>query len=284
MTLPFSQEIREARARSERAQNAVIFDKHLETALTGLSIIQQQVLRGLEFQGELPGEDLLVEVPLRYPDIDIGPVPEGLSTLEAVHHRTLVFQQVRDVLAPWVAESLEVAAALHELQHQQHHELEKPEWAEVVEGLNVLARERDALAHQMAAVRERQAQVHPVTGLFEGIIPQLTIQVAATETEEDPDGIVAWRVARLAQKQLVGMANLLIQVDLVVPLPFEPMVPDTPHPRHRERLVAESIAVLKWMREVYDAFADQRRLLEEQLEARAARHTELEDAMKEQMG
>ena len=46
MTLPFSEEIRDARARSEKAQAAVMFHKRVQTAAHAVSIIQQQVSSG----------------------------------------------------------------------------------------------------------------------------------------------------------------------------------------------------------------------------------------------
>lgn len=284
MSLPYADAIRAARAESEQAQHAVMFLKRVQTAAHAVAILESQVLQGIVYQGELPGDDELEEAALYLPVFANARAHVAGSMATQLRSRADWLQRLLVALAPLAENAEAIAKHLHDLQHKQHHALEKPAWAAEVAELAELGRRRDTLAQTMARVREQLSMVDPVRGLLLAFTPQLEGEMATALTSDDEHGVDAWRAARVSQEQLVGLAHLLNRVGMVVQLPFEPMIPDQPHPRHRARLVREATAVLEWMRQLSGALGSHGDVLQARMDELVAQHTEAETALKERMG
>ena len=284
MNLPYADEIREARAQSEQAQHAVMFLKRVQTAAHAVSILESQVAQGILYQGQLPGEDELEEAALYMPQFANARRVGAGSMATQLRERAGRLERLIAALAPLVENAETIGTHLHELQHKQHHALEKPEWAAAVAELAALGSKRDALAQSMAQLREQLSMVDRVKGLLLAFVPQLQAEMTTALKSADEHGVDAWRAARVSQEQLVGLAHLLNRVGMVVQLPFEPMIPDQPHPRHRSRLCREATAVLDWMRQLSGALGTHGDALQLRMDAMVEAHTAAETALKERMG
>ncbi|MEZ4317994.1 MAG: hypothetical protein R3F61_10840 [Myxococcota bacterium] len=286
MTLPYAAEIADLRARTDAGQHATTMSQHAKAALTAVSVVEVQHARGLPVPKELPGEDLIDELMVSF---------AGLAELDRVGahakdygQRLLARRQQLEIavehLAPRVAEVESLAGELHTLRHKQHHELEKPEWAEAVAQLRELAHSRDQLALQLAPLRSQLAHVEPVRQMLLAFHPQLQAELIAAARTDDPDGVVSWRAGMMAKQMLVGLGDVVRTMGLGIGLPTEPALPDVPDPRHRRRLRTEAGEVLEWMAHLSHALSDHGDVLQERLDGLVREHDRFEQQLVELMG
>lgn len=285
MKLPYAEEIREARELAEEASEAVMKLQRARNELHAATLLEGHLAQGMKFEGDLPGTDVLHAAAAWRPELEALLDDEiGGGTALRLRVRRERLQTLIGMLEPLADEARDRAQALHDLQHAQHHELEKPEWMEVIGDLIEVGRKRDALAQALAHVTNARANLEPVRGAVLGAAPLLEQELIEAATADDPDGVVALRVASLAQQQLAGIARLMVHLKFVVPLPFEPAVPDTPHARHKQRLLGETGAVLSWLRDLSEQLVDRAALLDARQAQLDAAHTAAEDRLKEWMG
>ncbi|MCB9675007.1 MAG: hypothetical protein H6737_07815 [Alphaproteobacteria bacterium] len=284
--LPYADEIAALRARIDAGQHLMKVNQLVSTALTAVSIVEVQHGQGLPVPKMVPGEDAVDEAIASLPELaDLGVIfdraTDYKSCLDARRQQLLLASQH---LEPRLGELEELAGRMHHLQHEQHHELAKPEWAEAVERLKEIAQARDAIAKLLTPLRTQVAYVTPVQDMLLAFHPQLQEELIAAARTDDPDGRIAWRAAMIAQQQLLGLQQVAEQLGLSLGLPTEPQVPDAPHPRHRRRLRHEAGDVLQWMVELSQALGDHGRALREQLEGMESELAKYETALEELMG
>lgn len=267
MKLPFSDEIREARARSEASHAAELDRMRLEVAL--LEIDQLLEAPGLPRDLDLPGIEL---VPSDIP-LDL-PLRQRLQ-----HHRVLVRHRFAEVAA-LAATAVADAEALHDLQHQQNHELSDPIYADICAELRQFGTARDEASLARMSVEHGRASVQMLAGLVGGAVVPLTL----ARTHDDPEGVEARAAALQARTHLFQIGDAFASVELTVQMPVVPTPPDAPHPRHRERLWAEVDSVLLWLRALHEELL----IHEDRLAARVAELDEVigtnEHELKEWMG
>jgi hypothetical protein len=286
MKLPLSDEIRAARAAVDGSQAALRVKQRLTAARTAMSIVEAQHQRRLPVPQELPGEDLILELASTFRELAELPSvcrptdPMGVRLKARVQQLELASQAI----GPLVEAAEADAGLLHELQHRQHHMLERPEWAAAVAELAELGARRDEIAVRMAPLRHQLALVGPVREMLLGFHPQLQEELVLAARTEDPHGLVAWRAAVMAHNQLVGLAGVIQQLGLSILLPVEPAIPDAPHPRHRRRLRKEAGEVLEWMVTLSSALADHGEVLAGIMDAEQAALDAAETALRERMG
>lgn len=284
--LPLAEAIREARAELERCQQALMTHQVLKTERTALSILEVQTAAGAPLPDVLPGDDLVVQQAAGVPSLaDLRALEHDHATpAQRLLARRHQLDLIEAVLIPLVERNDEVAHRFHHLQHEQHHALEAPEWEEVVEQLRIVGDRRDEIATALAPVHHQIALLEPVIDMLEGFHPQLQDALVQIAFEDDPHGQNAWRTALMARQQLVGLAGVIEQLGLVLQYPFEPMLPDSPHPRHRRRLKKEAAAVLDWMVELSGKLGERSNALIRHRDTLQALHDEAETQLKEWMG
>lgn len=284
--LPFAEDVRAARAEVQACQDAQLLDQILKTAATALSILEVQLASGTPLPDDLPGEDVLERAMGLYPGLAELPalMPAGASEQVRLRARRQQLELVLGALQPALDAREEAAQRLHHLQHEQVHVLEQPEWAEVVADLRVIGDRRDRLALELAPLQNQLSMLEPVRDMLAAFHPTLQAELIDAARTEDPDGSIAWRVAIMAHQQLVGLANVIEQLGLVVRYPFEPMLPDQPHPRHRWRLRKEAGDVLAWMVDLDAQLDAQAAEIQARFDVLKAEHDAAEAELMEWMG
>jgi hypothetical protein len=284
--LPHAQDIRQARAAVEACQDAALLHQHLKTARTALSILSVQHGSGMPIPPTVPGDDVVVQAAARFETLrDLAAAyPAQADPAVRLHARMQQLDLIELHLRPLLDEREQAAALLHDLQHRQHHALEQPAWADAVAELGRLGARRDTLALEMAPLQHQIALVEPVREMLAGFHPQLREELVTAARTDDPNGVVAWRAAVMAHQHLVGLAHVIEQLGLVVQYPFEPMLPDDPHPRHRRRLRQEAGGVLEWMVRLDEALGQHGEALQQRYDLLKAEHDTVEAELREWMG
>lgn len=284
--LPHAEEVRAARARVLACQDAQLLGQHLKTGFAALSILEMQLAAGTPLYGEMAGDDAVEMAMATYPSLAELPAmfPAEASDATRLQARKQQLELIRQTIQPTLDEREEAAQTLHELQHAQIHALEEPEWAEVVAELRVIGDVRDRSALALAPLRSESSALAPVLEMIQGFHPLLQEELITASRTDDPDGVLAWRVANLARNQLIGLAHVIEQLEVVVRYPFEPMVPDRPDPKHRRRLRREAGEVLAWMGRVSEHLGARAAVLQEQIDELQARHDEAEADLMRWMG
>ncbi len=285
-SLPFADAIREARAEAESCRDAQLLAQHAKTALVALSTLETQLNDGVPLPDPLPGEEVTARAASRWPELAELPAlsPRSDSDPSRLQQRRRQLEVLLETLEPLKARAEEVAKRLHHLQHQQRDALEQPAWSDVVAQLRVWADEREHAAREMVPLQRALASLEPIRKMLAAFHPSLQAELIAASRTDDPDGALAWRVATMAREQLVSLAHTIEQAQVMVRYPFEPMVPDQPHPRHRQRLRREAGAVLAWMASLADDLDGRAAVLKDRLGALEERHRRAEAALLEWMG
>lgn len=284
--LPHAEAIREVRARVMACEEAQLLHQHLKTAYAALSILENQVALGTPLLGEMAGEDAVAKAIATYPSLaELGALfPSGASDASRLRARRQQLDLIEQTIRPRLDEREEAAHTLHELQHAQVHELEKPEWASVVAELRILGEERDQTSLAMAPLQNELSALSPILEMIRGFQPTLQAELIQATRTDDPHGALAWRVALMARQQLVGLAGVIEQLGVQVVYPFEPMLPDDPHPRHRRRLRKEAGDVLVWMADLAGQLDHRAERLEMEIDRLRERHDAAEAALMAWMG
>lgn len=285
MKLPYADEIREARAQAEEASEAVMKLQRARNELHAATLLEGHIAQGMNYEGDLPGTEVLHAAAAWRPELEAlldDDVGGGLALRVRVRKERL--QVLIQMIEPLAEQARDRAQELHDLQHQQHHELEKPEWLERIGELIELGRKRDALAQALARVINARANLEPIRGAVLGAAPLLEQEMVEAATADDPEGTVALRAASLASQQLGGIARLMVHLGFTFPLPFEPAVPDKAAARHKQRLLQETGAVLTWLRNLSEQLVERAALLDARQQQLDDAHTAAEDLLKEWMG
>lgn len=283
--LPYAEEIRDLRARAEHGRDLALFHDRVKNVHHAVTIIETEVLRGNPFQGEIPGDGELARA---------AELLEGLEHLAEPHEgdmparlaeRRRRLAVLLEILAPLRAAAMDDSRALHELQHLQSHELTEGEWDDELKELVAIGKERDEYAQQLADLEAQLARVRPLSTLLTATAPVLQAALTrAMATAPHPQGAYAHSVAEQARDSLIDFANMMNQVELAIPLTFEPMIPDEPQLRHRDRLLREAEEVLSWMRRTSAQLQKAESALEHRLDLARTEYRRTEDALKERMG
>jgi hypothetical protein len=286
MKLPYSEEIASLRAQIDAGNQAQILAQRARTDRMAIDILEAQDQDGMPTPDELPGEATLD---------DLARAFRGLSELRALERgvtekrarlaaRRQQLQLALDHLEPVLTNLEQLGAEMHELQHKQHHALHEPEWADAVAELKELADARDAFQQQIQPIQIRINYVEPVRSMLLQFHPTLQQELVAAARTDDPNGLVAWRAATMARQMLLALVEVSNSVGVPIQPPHEPMLPDTPHERHRRRLRDEAGAILEWMVQLSKALDRHARVLEEQLQGLEAEHARYEALLRERMG
>lgn len=156
MELPHAAEIRRLRALVERAHRARGDLSDLEPALTVLSL----------GSGNERAESLLAHLRQSWPEFDLeGECHQGLS-------------KARLQLQTAVIEGEQQQTRLHRLQHHQWDELQKEEWADVLQELNALAAERASIAASLQPL-------HQIVSSLQPVLDVLGVQLAEARADLD---------------------------------------------------------------------------------------------------
>jgi hypothetical protein len=286
MRLPHAEEIAALRARVEAGTQAMALNQRVTAALTGISVVEVQHASELPVPAQIPGHELLEPLAALLPQLaeihKIGENAKEYGTRLAARRQQLML--AAEHLQPMLAELEAAAAELHTLQHEQQHALEEPEWADAVAQLGELAQARQQLSSQMTPLRIQVAHVGPVRGMLHAFQPQLEAELVAAARTEDPHGHIAWRASMIARQQLIALTDVVKTLGLSIGLPVEPMIPDTPHPRHRRRLRTEAGVVLEWMADLSQALDRHGEILEDRLAGLERELSRYESELKELMG
>jgi len=286
MKIPYRDEIAELRERLDAGQQAAAVLSHLNSAMVALSVIEIQLAAELPVPAELPAEEILHTVATLIPQLaEIHRVGAGARTPAArIHARKQQVQLAIDHVEPMVATLEEIAAEMHTLQHKQSHQLEKPEWSEVVAKLKGLSTRRMELSKALGPVQNQLAHINPVREMLGAFHPQLQAELVEASRTDDPDGRVAWKAGSMAHAQLVGLVDVVHTMGLSIAFPVEPMLPDKPEPRHRRRLRSEAGGVLEWMVKLSQALVHHGDVLQERVDALVLEQERVEAELKEWMG
>ena len=286
MKIPYRDEIAELRARLDAGQQATAVLSHLKSALVAVSVIEVQMSAELPIPTALPGEEILRTVAELVPQLaEIHRLGESARTPAArLHARRQQVLLAIENIEPIVDVVEDIAAEMHTLQHKQSHQLEKPEWSEVVAKLRDLSTRRMELSKALAPVQNQLAHVNPVREMLGAFHPQLQDELVQASRTDDPDGRVAWKAASMAHAQLIGLVDVVHTMGLSIAFPVEPMLPDKPDPRHRRRLRTEAGGVLEWMVKLSHALVQHGDALQERVDGLALEQERVEAELKEWMG
>jgi hypothetical protein len=199
MKLPLYEEVREARRLAEEADAATRLHHEAGPTLIALSVLGRRLEAGDRSDPELPGDALIEAAIERFPHLaplrDIAPRPDARPTerLGARRQQLLALQQM---LAPIASQQETRAHRIHQLQHQQHHYLLAPEFAELRAGIEARNEERHQLQLKLGDLRNRASALGPIQHDLEQYLPD--------EADLLADGSAAAHARILAVARLLG--------------------------------------------------------------------------------
>jgi hypothetical protein len=255
-TLPFAEEIRQARQLSEEASVAAVFIQRVQATLQSLAIIDRQHRTNPAIQPKIPGSDVIETVVERWPALgglaDLNPA-ETATYIDRVQRMKLQQETVQGHLAPITAEEHERAHRLAQLQADQQQAMAAPEWAEIAARLRKTGAERDHLALALASARQKVAIVKPTQTALKAYLNQI---LAERDNETANDELRAARVRALATEAIKNVRAIATVSKLELGLP-EP-IGVSASPAH----IDESIRSLQ---DLLEAIAAQLRALEQEV-------------------
>lgn len=216
MKLPLSDEVRKARRLAEEAADATGF--HLEAGglLTTLSVLRQTVELGADLERDLPGSELIEKALARFPFLEpvrnAEPEPSA-GDLERLTGRIQQIRALQTMLTPYASAQEERSAALHELQHRQHHELIKPEFAEIHEQIHERGEIRKREHLRIADLRHRLATLSPINATLQRFAPAFVSELERC-TEREPITIERLRRRIIAVRQMVFDTAAALKLDV----------------------------------------------------------------------
>jgi len=222
-TLPFAEEIRNARRMSEEAAIAAALLHRVQANLQSLEIIDRQHRANPSLQPPIPGGELINSFIDQWPTFagltDLN-VSENPSYLERINGMKLQQQAVENHLRPITAEEHERAHQLSHLQADQQKAMAAPEWAEVAAQLRKIGTERDQLAVILATGRQKVAVVKPTQTALNGYLNQILREQASENTNEE---IRNARVRALATAAIDSVRAIaaVSKLELGLPEPIE---------------------------------------------------------------
>jgi len=236
MDLPLVDQVREARRLAEEARDAVAHSRSIQVALSYVDAAATSADAGIDT--EVPDDGLIAALSERWPQLaDLavaGPRPTQ-PLREQLRLRRLQFEAARQVLAPIVSDAARRGEAMAALQHEQHHLLEDPRYAEAVAELVALGAERDTVRAALTPLASRAPAFEICARVIGVFVDRLDW---ALENELPQPGVTAYRAGLTCHAALEALPSVLAQYKLDYQAPSLIAVPDAPDPAGAAELLA----------------------------------------------
>lgn len=288
MKLPLVDEIREARRLAEEAHQAAMQLHRIESALTSIDVMEQQVRLRPTLEAPIPAQETVNELAERWPQLSDLASHGGRAGEPLLHQlaaRRAQLELALQVLRPLAQEAHERAQRLHALQHEQRHLLEDARYTDDVVELSDLGLERDRLALELTPLNSRLTLIEPACGMLDSFVDRLSRQ-AIQGDEGDPHGIYAWRAVHLARTFVESFHTVLQHLELEIPVPEPPEIPLAPN-ADEEAIAgcwAEVERVRQVLTELRGILTREGEALRRERDTRQLRHEELTRLILERMG
>ena len=253
MKLPMYEEVSEARRLAEEAADAAKFHLEAGGALTSLSMFKHYLTGGIALDPVLPGAELVERAVQRFPHLQAlheAAPPEGAQDAERLQARIQQLQSLQQMLGPIAAKQELRASEVHRLQHEQHHHLIKPEFAEVMAEIEERNALRQELAVKIADQRYRLGMLRPC---HEGLASFLPDMLSTFEGTDDSDvGVLEILCGKIA-----ALSDLVTSTALVLGLDLGPLRVPELAPRAPDRAaVGQALEILRALRDALQAQQD----------------------------
>jgi len=256
--LPLAEEIREARDDHDESVTARRHLQRVATTLDAVTTVERQHAKSHRAEGHLPGEALVTELSETWPLLGDLPSagPRATSPFpQQLQARRTQLNLGRQVLRPIAKQLGDRLEALHTLQQDQRRQLSDPGYARVLQEIQALNAEREAVIQEFQPLKQRLGIVEPTLTLLDNFIASLSADEKAGKAGSDPAGAVAWRTAYVARTFMESVEDVLNSVDFGVPVPEIAAIPTQPDPQTadaRWSQVAKALVDMAALRQAID--------------------------------
>jgi hypothetical protein len=287
MKLPFVDEVRDARQATEESATAMGQVHKIGALLTSLDVIERQLGVRPDITADLPGADLIEEVAEGWSALadltSSSPRPDEQLAMAIATRRSQLHLALQ-VLRPLADESTARGQALHAFQHQQRHALQAATYAGAVRELADLGGERDRLAATIQPLNQRLAMVDPALAVLRRFVDRLLEEHTTSGDLADPHGIRSWRAGQLATNLITGLGAVIAAVELDIPLPNPPELPEEPNPTRSKGIWVEVHRVQGQLAELHAILEEEGSTLRADRDAQQERHEQVTRSILDRMG
>lgn len=203
MNLPLADEVREARAKLERATAAGIAVSKLSSELMQVRLIAQQLADHPDVALPFNEPSILTELSEQWPqleDLAAASPSTAANPAAGLAMREAQLDLALSTLRPIAAETESLSATMHRLQHKQEHYITDPAWAPLAAELQALDAERASLQAKLNELSQQLLALQPVTTVLVSFIERLgaMLPTLSGDLVGATDAIGAWRTAVIA--------------------------------------------------------------------------------------
>jgi len=261
--LPLVREIRAARQRLAQVAGAGDLLRRLEGDRMALGILERQYGKTPEVvASSLPGADTMSDVGERFTALEDLTVPTRATPDRAMSERRRVLDELATSLGALAREERDASSTLHELRHDQHHQLKDPRYADAMATLTGIVAERDEVQNELNPRRARSAAVGPSQHLMSHLRTELAW---VNEPITDNIAVTAYRALAIASGLLDVLRQCLADTGFDLPVPESPAVPDGPDADAAPEQIEWVRTQLRQVAELESALSGQRSALEAEI-------------------
>lgn len=186
MTLPLSEEVREARRSAVESDAAAAFHEEARSALLAVSVMTKRLASAPDVAIEIPGDDLIDRAITRFPHLaplrDVWP-GGGAPAARRARARAEQLRSLQQLLAPISQDQARRAAEVTRLQQEQARHLQDPAYAELRAAINERLGLRESLRTQISALQLQRTKLQVPCAVVEGFLPTIRSDIDRARTE-----------------------------------------------------------------------------------------------------